>query len=212
MARPRKFDEETVLHAASDLFWTKGYEATSTRDLASITGLTASSIYGAFGDKRGLYLASLEHYLTRLRLKIAHLEEALPPELAITGFFVDTIERSVSDPLQRGCMLVNSALESTPEDISFCQAISKELKLIESFFQRCFMAAQANGVISSSHSADKAAQQLLTVLIGIRVLARVRPEPTLLEGAVGQTLESFYLPPLSAVPHNIKDFLQNTGM
>lgn len=63
MARPRGFDEQEVLEAASATFWLKGYEATSTRDLVKSTGLTQPSLYNAFGDKRGLYLRALEHYL-----------------------------------------------------------------------------------------------------------------------------------------------------
>lgn len=197
MARPREFDEQAVLDAASDLFWTKGYEATSTRDLTACMGLTPSSMYAAFGDKRRLFRCALDHYLGRLRHKMAHLETTVSPGQAITGFFEDTIERSLGDALQRGCMLVNSALEVSPADAEFRDAIAHELKLIEGFFRSRFAAAQERGEISSAHSADEAARQLLAVLLGIRVLARVRPERALLTGAARQTLELLELPALA---------------
>lgn len=196
MARPRAFDEQTVLDAASDIFWTKGYEATSTRELTARTGLTPSSIYAAFGDKRGLFRAALDHYLVRLREKIAALETSVAPGQGITGFFEDIIERSLGDALHRGCMLVNSALEASPQDMEFRGAIAHELELIEDFFRSRFIAGQECGDISSAHSADDAARQLLAVLLGVRVLARVRPEKAVLVGAVQQTLQLLGLPPL----------------
>jgi TetR/AcrR family transcriptional regulator, transcriptional repressor for nem operon len=197
MARPREFDERAVLDAASDIFWTKGYEATSIRDLTARTGLTPSSMYAAFGDKRGLFLRALDHYLARLREKMAHLEATASPGRAITGFFEDTIERSLEDALQRGCMLVNSALEASPQDAELRGALAHELKLIEDFFRDRVAVGQKCKDISPAHSAEDVARQLLAVLLGVRVLARVRPERSLLAGAVGQTLALLGLPPLA---------------
>src|ERR1700720_2553117 len=64
MARPRKFDESDVVAAARDEFWTRGYAATSVDDLTSVTGLGKGSLYGAFGDKHGLFLRALDDYIT----------------------------------------------------------------------------------------------------------------------------------------------------
>jgi TetR/AcrR family transcriptional repressor of nem operon len=68
--------------------------------------------------------------------------------------------------------------------------------MIERFFHRCFVAGHTSGEIPTTHSADDAARHLLSVLLGIRVLARVRPEHELLAGAVRQALKTFDLPPL----------------
>ena len=197
MARPREFNERAVLDAASDIFWTKGYEATSTRDLTERTGLTPSSMYAAFGDKRGLFRRALDHYLARLRAKMAHLEATAAPGQAITAFFEDTIERSLEDVLQRGCMLVNSTLEASPQDAEFRDTLARELRLIEDFFRGRIIAGQERGDISPAHSPEDVARQLLAVLLGVRVLARVRPERPLMTGAVGQTLALLGLPPLA---------------
>jgi TetR/AcrR family transcriptional repressor of nem operon len=197
MARPRKFDETVVLDAARDVFWEKGYVATSTRDLAASMGLTPSSMYAAFGDKRGLFRSALDHYLGRLRDKMERLQTDTPPAEAITGFFEDTVERTLGDPLRRGCMLVNSALEAGPEDEALRRVIAHEMELIERFFLDRFAAAQADGAVSSAHSAEASARHLLTVLMGVRVLARVRPERALLAGSVNQALELLGLPPLA---------------
>jgi TetR/AcrR family transcriptional repressor of nem operon len=58
MARPREFDDEAVLDAAIQCFWSRGYEATSVKDLIGKTGITAASLYNAFGDKRTLKAVS----------------------------------------------------------------------------------------------------------------------------------------------------------
>jgi TetR/AcrR family transcriptional repressor of nem operon len=198
MGRPREFDERAVLDAASDAFWTNGYEGTSTRNLTDCTGLTASSMYAAFGDKRALFRRALDHYLDyTLRARMAHLEDTVSPSHAISGFFHEVLERSVGDKVQRGCMLVNSVLEASPRDAELRDAIARELTLIERFFHRCFVAGQSSGEIPATHSADDAARHLLSVLLGIRVLARVRPERKLLTGAVRQALKTFDLPPLA---------------
>lgn len=191
MARPRNFDEARVLEAAADVFWSKGYEATSTRDLSAHTGLTASSIYAAFGDKRELFHRALDHYLTMtLRAKIERLDGIASPSGAIREFFADIVERSVKDAQCRGCMMVNSALEASHADTRMVEALAEELTSIESFFARRLADAQRKGEIPSTPPARASAKHLLALLLGVRVLARVRPERKLLTDAVRQGLAS----------------------
>jgi TetR/AcrR family transcriptional repressor of nem operon len=189
VGRPREFDEKVVLDAAADAFWTRGYEGTSTRDLTARTGLTPSSLYAAFGDKQTLFRRALDHYLGHtLRARIARLDAEPSPGLAITLFFDEIVERSVGDPLRRGCMLVNSTLDASPGDAELQVALADELAMIEGFFHRHILAGQQAGEIPAACSADDSAKHLLSVLLGVRVLARVRPERALLTGAVRQAL------------------------
>lgn len=197
MARPREFDERQVLEAAGNAFWRNGYEATSTRDLVKVTGLTQPSLYNAFGDKRGLFRRALEHYLENsLRERMARAESSMTPGQAITGFLRETIERSVSDPQKRGCMLVNSALEVTPDDEEFREAIAAELAEMKAFFRRCMAAGHRSGEIPETVSADAAANMLLAVTLGMRVMARVTPERAVLSAPIAPTLALLGLPPL----------------
>jgi TetR/AcrR family transcriptional repressor of nem operon len=199
MARPREFNEEQVLDAVTDAFWAKGYESTSVRDLLMLTGLTQPSLYNAFGDKRALFRRALEHYLDRtLRERIARIESELAPAAAITAFFSEVIARSLSDPQQRGCLLVNSALEATSDDAEFRRALSGELAQLKAFFRRCVTAGQQDGEIPTTVSPDDAASHLLAVLVGVRVLARVDPQRSLLAGAVAPALAALGLPALPA--------------
>jgi len=191
VARPREFDETKVLEAAMCCFWAKGYEATSVRDLAGQMGLTSASLYNAFGDKRSLYRRALGHYLEQsVHERVGRLEVTQAPLPAIRAFFGEIIERSVTDKQRRGCMLVNSALEVAPHDPEFRKVVAHELAYIEAFFRRRIAAGQKDGTVASRRSAEDLSRMLLSVLLGIRVLARTRPQRALLEAAAGAALAS----------------------
>ena len=190
MARPREFDEGAVLDAAVQCFWARGYESTSVKDLMERTGLTAASLYNAYGDKRAMFRTALDHYIeSSIGARIRRCE-TLPPREAIRSFFDDILRRSLGDRDRKGCMVVNSALEMAPHDQEFREVIAGSLKRIESFFLACVEKGQADGTIASSRPAVGLAQHLLGVLMGVRVLARVRPERALLEGAISTALTS----------------------
>ena len=144
MARPREFDEATALESAIECFWRRGYEATSVRDLAEKMGISAPSLYNAYGDKHALFVQALERYLDQsTRARIKRLEDSLPPKQAIRHFIEEIIERSVNDRERRGCFLINSALEVAPHDKELGVLIADRLAEIEAFFYRSIKAAQA---------------------------------------------------------------------
>ena len=189
MARPREFDEMTALEAAIECFWQNGYEATSVRDLAEKMGLSAPSLYNAYGDKRALYERALEHYLDQsARALIKRLEESLPPKQAVRQFIGEIIRHSVNDPERRGCFLINSALEVAPHDRELRVFVADRFAEIESFFRRSIKAAQAEGTVPQNRAAKDLARLLLGVLLGIRVLARSKPQRALLEGVARPAL------------------------
>src|SRR5258707_1307305 len=182
MARPREFDETAVLNSAIQCFWPRGYEATSVRDLAERMGITGASLYNAFGDKRALYRRALDHYVEQGFGNRVELEKRLPPREAIAAFFAEVIEWSLADRQRKGCMLVNSALEVAPHDPEFRRVVADVLVRVEAFFRRCVAAGQQAGTISTAQPAEDLARLLLGIHLGIRVLARARPERALLEG------------------------------
>ena len=189
MPRPREFDETAALEAAMQCFWQRGYEATSLRDLTASMGLTAPSLYNAFGDKQKLFSRALERYLdhtTRDRLR--RLEQSLAPKAALRRFFAEIIGHSISDHQRKGCFLVNSALEVAPHDAACRAVIAAQFAEIEGFFRRCILKGQADRTISTDLEAGDTARLLLGVLLGIRVLARTKPERAMLEGVVGPAL------------------------
>ncbi|SCD67250.1 transcriptional regulator, TetR family [Streptomyces sp. SolWspMP-sol7th] len=119
MARPREFDEHRVMLAVRDAFWDKGYAGTSMDDLLRASGLGKGSLYGAFGDKRSLFLRVLREY------DDANLR-ALRERLAASARAIDFVREFALGPAgdpsgavaRRGCLLANSNAElatSTPE-------------------------------------------------------------------------------------------------
>jgi TetR/AcrR family transcriptional regulator, transcriptional repressor for nem operon len=191
MPRPREFDEAAVLDAAVLCFWNRGYEATSVRELAESMGITGASLYNAFGDKHSLYGKALAHYVSQsVDDRIRRFDGTLSPLESIKAFFQEIVHRSLTDKNRKGCMLVNSALEMAPHDPEFRQVVADVLVKLEAYFRRCVSAGQQSGEISSAQPAEDFARLLLAVLLGIRVLARSRPEPALLEGLLRPMLAS----------------------
>lgn len=188
MARPREFDEDAVLDAAVQCFRDRGYEATSVRDLIEKTGVTGASLYNAFGDKRALYRRALDHYVAASVADRIRRCGAKAPRAAIEAFFAEILQRSLADPERKGCMLVNAALDVAPHDAGCREAVADVLGRMEAFFHDCVTRGQADGSITAALSADDLARHLLGVLMGVRVLARVRPERALLEGVVAPSL------------------------
>jgi TetR/AcrR family transcriptional repressor of nem operon len=189
MARPRSFDEDAALEAAIGGFWEHGYEATSVRDLAARMGLSGPSLYNAFGDKKALFALALDRYAARsMRSRMQDLERDHEPAEAIRQFFGSIIHRSVTDDDRRGCMIVNSALEVAPHDAELGIVIGRYLDEIRDFFLRNLRAAQRAGAVSPDLDADETASLLLGLLLGIRVLARSKPDRALLEAATRPAL------------------------
>jgi TetR/AcrR family transcriptional repressor of nem operon len=170
-------------------FWQRGYEATSMRDLAASMGMSAPSLYNAFGDKQRLFARALERYLDCNARDLVHrLESSLPPKGAIQQFFAEIIDHSINDRERKGCFLVNSALEVAPHQRELGAVIAKQFGEIEAFFKRCILRAQADGSTPRGVDANNTARLLLGVILGIRVLARSAPYRTLLEGMMKPAL------------------------
>jgi TetR/AcrR family transcriptional repressor of nem operon len=169
--------------------WRRGYEATSVRDLAAAMGISGPSLYNTFGGKRALFLKALQSYLDQsARAMIKRLEESLPPKEAVRRFLEEIIEHSVGDRERRGCFLINSALEVAPHDSELSEFVAARFGEIEAFFHRSIKVAQAEGTIPRDRAPRDLARLLLGVLLGIRVLARSKPNRALLEGVARPAL------------------------
>ena len=195
MARLKAFDEERALDKAVDRFWSRGYDATSVRDLGEAMEIGGASLYNAFGDKRTLFVKCLERYANRSsRERMARIEEKHAPKEAIRTFLAEIIERSVKDPDCKGCLLVNSALDVAPHDAAIGKAVAGYLDEIRDFFRRNIEAARRAGTVPKSIDAEVVSGHLLGVLMGIRALTRVKPDRKLLESVARPALALLDLP------------------
>lgn len=200
MARARAFDEDRAIDQAVDCFWSRGYAATSVRDLGDAMGIGGASLYNAFGDKRSLFVTCLERYANRSsRERMARIEETYAPKEAIHAFLYEIVERSLKDPECKGCLLVNSAIDVAPHDTAIGEAVAIYLDEIRGFFRRNIDAARRAGTVSKAIDASSLSSHLLGVVMGVRTLARVKPQRRLLENVVRPALALLDLP--KSKPH-----------
>ncbi len=195
MGRLKEFDQVKAIDGAVDCFWARGYEATSVRDLAAHMGIGGASLYNAYGGKRALFVAALERYANRSsRERIARLEATGRPRQAIEAFLAEIVDRSLKDRARKGCLLVNSALDVAPHDAEIGKVVAGYLEEIRAFFQRNIEAARRAGQVPRNIDAAGVSAHLLGVLLGIRVLARTRPDRALLESVVRPALDLLNVP------------------
>lgn len=195
MSRPRQFVEATALDAALGCFWGRGFAATSIRDLSVAMNVSIPSIYNAFGDKRELYVEALDHYCrTRTYPMLDRIEREHAGVDALVAFFREVLDRSIADRERRGCFLINSALEVAPHDRMMAKVIAAHLDAVRGFLRRNLQAALASAEILLAAGPEGTADHLLSVLLGLRVLARARPERASLERTVASALIAIGIP------------------
>jgi TetR/AcrR family transcriptional repressor of nem operon len=201
VARPRTFAEDRALDAAMQHFWRHGYTGTTVRDLGAAMGLGPASLYNSFGTKHDLFLRTLERYVNEgIKPRLAQFAAMADARAAIETFLEDTAERSLADPHRRGCLLVNTALEVAPHDTAIGTRVAAWLGEVEDFFTARVRDGQRQGRIPSHHDAAGLGRLFVTTVMGVRVLARGRPVPELLRGAVRQALAALDGPPTASLP------------
>src|SRR5687767_3760786 len=116
------------------IFWKQGYEATSLVDLERATGLGRQSLYGVFGDKRGLFLAVVEHYLRQVLQPGFDVLDAPGPARANLERVFDAWEASATAPEFQGCLVGNSVAEFGRSDPDLAEVLRRKLELMEAAF------------------------------------------------------------------------------
>ncbi|HEY9792883.1 MAG TPA: TetR/AcrR family transcriptional regulator [Candidatus Obscuribacterales bacterium] len=177
MPRKKEFDELEVLSRAMEIFWHKGYEATSVQDLVEQMGINRGSLYGTFSDKRALFLAAIEYYdQTVVSGVVAVLHSPGSARKTIEDYIRGEVQRAVQDRDRHGCFLTNSAVEVGPHDSEAEQHLKASLKRIEAAFLDALVAARQQGEIGTRRDLRQLAKFLTSSLQGIRVMARVNPD------------------------------------
>ncbi|AYF97813.1 TetR/AcrR family transcriptional regulator [Protaetiibacter intestinalis] len=127
MGRTQGFDTAAVVRAARDVFWATGFENASVPELEAATGLNRSSIYHAFGSKRGLFDAAIDSYLNevvRPRLRPLQAEQVAPTALDEYLAGLDAALRARGSTIaDDGCLLINTASAPIAQDDAVRQAI-----------------------------------------------------------------------------------------
>lgn len=189
MARTREFNEEKVLEAAMQLFWEKGYEATSLSDLTARMGIQRPSIYSTFGDKKELFEAALRRYTTSRAADIrARLQSHVSVKQAFATFFEEVIQAEYRKDLSNGCFCINTMVELAPHDERF-EILTREHQLyLAVIFQETIERGVQTGELEADTDAKSLAQALIVSLIGLTVMMKSQPQRSFVDNAIAATL------------------------
>lgn len=171
MARPREFDEASVLTAARRTFWSNGVSETSISDLGAATGLSVGSIYKAFGSKAGLCHSALDDYLSRGLVQISDLLDT--PESPVAGIelWLEAMATRAADTSPtRGCFAVNCATELAETDDTVRTRLRRHDAALRLVVRQALAAAVAAGELAGDPAGG--ALLLCTAVNGLQVESR----------------------------------------
>jgi TetR/AcrR family transcriptional regulator, transcriptional repressor for nem operon len=182
MARPKEFDEAQVLDKAVNLFWCRGYNATSVQDMVEALGINRASLYDTFTDKHTLFIKALQKYRqTQAQALIDAIGQAHSPKELLRQAFAGSIEDMLNDPESKGCFMVNSAVELGIHDAQIARMVEENRCNIENAFATVIAKGQASSEIPTRHDAGALAAFFYNMLNGMRVLAKTNPNRASLE-------------------------------
>jgi TetR/AcrR family transcriptional repressor of nem operon len=142
MARPIGYDPQDVLTKAMNVFWTKGYEATSIQDIVKVTGLKPGSLYNLYGNKDGLFKAVLEMYAdSALKEALNTLNKSDNPSHSIENFLNEVVAKSISNERTNGCLLVKTLLVVSHKDAKIQEYITDVFSKVETILKETLQKA-----------------------------------------------------------------------
>ncbi|SIT51418.1 DNA ligase, ATP-dependent, PP_1105 family (fragment) [Paraburkholderia piptadeniae] len=175
MAGVRQFNEDDAFVQALDVFWRKGYRATSMLDLAEATGVQRGSLYNAYGDKEEIFMRVFERYAERF---VADARKALDkpdPHDALTSFFTFAIRSITQGSPTRGCLSTKTAVEIEPESPRLREALRTMLDALEAALLAVLDTKEARAQLTMPP--QQAASLIVTTTRGIAVMERIYGDP-----------------------------------
>lgn len=187
--RPNIHQDNQLIFRAQQVFWEKGYSATSLADLTNATGAGAGSLYNTFkGGKKELFKKSLQQRKKDLDAFREILENSNNPILSIKEFFIglaDTDRRSHF----KGCIIANTIIEMALVDDELEYEAVQILKETEQLYTFIVAAEQNKGIVTSKLPADMIGKYLITFWCGINSLRRIYPDKKILKEQIALHLK-----------------------
>jgi AcrR family transcriptional regulator len=189
--RPRAYDPKTALARAADTFWKAGYAGTSLDDLAAATGMNRPSLYAAFGDKRELYLKTLEHYRSAYRELARKTLEDDPPLRVFLKRFYDTALGIylAGDGGPRGCYSIGTAATEATVDANVRAFLADSVRATDAFLKSRIDKARDRGEISQTADATALAYLASATMHTIAIRARAGVPRKELDAIVDAAIE-----------------------
>jgi TetR/AcrR family transcriptional repressor of nem operon len=179
------------------VFWEHGYEATSTELLLQAMGIGRQSMYAAFGDKHGLYMAALERYQARQGAALLERLRAVASPLAAIEDVLLGVAGEAPEERARGCLGIQSIVELAQRDPEVVLLAKSATALCEAAFERMVAEAKCRGEIGAHVDERSAGRFLLITLQGLKISARTGATPEALRAVAGLAIGALKAPPPS---------------
>ncbi len=193
MPRETAFDETTILERARDLFWEKGYTATSIQDLEQALGIRRSSIYNTFGGKRQLYDRTLVQYQEENLGRLREMLQATPDlRQALVQLFTQaaTVVHPECLTSARGCYIVNATTEMANSCAAALTFVSRNREQFTGILQDALAGAQVQGQLHEQADPAELADFLFLCYNGLQVIIQTKIERTALQRSVERCIAS----------------------
>ncbi len=174
--RPRAYQPEIALGKALDLFRRDGFAATSLDDLSGATGMNRPSLYGAFGDKRELYIKSYARYRAEARAAMQEIfRDEMPIRKRMARIYAVALDIYLSGEAgPRGCFTVMTAGSEAVADPEIRAMVLEGLSELDKAFATCFRLAREKGELPPSADPAVLAHLASATIHTIAIRARAR--------------------------------------
>ena len=189
--RPRAYDPDAALTRAIGSFWKAGYSGTSLDDLSAATGMNRPSLYGAFGDKRELYLKALAHYWEVSRVA---MDEALAHDVPLRVALQRLYDKALSIYFSgkegpRGCFAIGTATTEAVQDAKIRGSLADGFRMIDEAFEARIRLAQEQGKLTRNADPTALAMLASATLHTLAIRSRAGTPRKVLQGIVDATLD-----------------------
>ncbi len=191
LGRPLEFDPDKAIDAAVEVFWCKGYEATSMTDLLEAMNLSKSSLYQTFGSKQQLFERCLSRYADRLSAEMAkELKEAKSGRSFIEDTFGGVADTAQQPEGAKGCLIANSANEFGQRKPALATPVRDGLNRFARIFTDAVVKAQAEGSISADADPRALGNYLIGTMNGLRTMIKAGADRHSAKGMVTLILKA----------------------
>ena len=188
--RPRAYQPDVALGKALDLFRKGGFAATSLDDLSAATGMNRPSLYGAFGDKRELYVKSFQRYRDDARAAMIEIfREEMPVRKRLQRIFAIALDIYLEGESPRGCFTVMTAASEAVSDPEIRAMVLEGFVELDKAFAACFRRAKENGELADSADPEALAHIASATIHTVAIRARARVPRKELEAIVNGALD-----------------------
>jgi len=171
MGRPRTFETNEALDSAMDVFWRKGYEGASMVELTTAMGINSPSLYAAFGSKKGLFLAVLDHYDKDRAGFLTQVIEEPTAHDAAARFLYGIADKATEPDAPPGCLLIQSGLTCGDDASDIPDVLAKHRAGTELALRERFECAKTENELPKSADPSALARYLMALSNGICIQA-----------------------------------------